>query len=213
MKIAEGFSVSVEDAATPQTWYEVENMTVKRAIYHYFKWHSTILNVADVRITTDDLPVQYFDSDRTSLYDAVDKFIRGGMVGETISDRQGIIWMEISPDATHLARTSLPTAMSLEKRDWRGDVNLTKRVSRDVSYVERGGIAYYGYGAGFSALLSCAPGNAPSYRGKTNQAEGLILTDQSQLNDLTGDIFAYLNSMYPEVPIRPRGYRTGNLPL
>ena len=59
MKMAEGFSISVEDNIDPETatsdpdipsgWVALLNMDIQRAIYHYMRWHSTALNCCDVR--------------------------------------------------------------------------------------------------------------------------------------------------------------------
>jgi len=43
MEITECYSVSVESKSVPTAWFELLNMTVKRALYHYYAWHSTVL--------------------------------------------------------------------------------------------------------------------------------------------------------------------------
>jgi hypothetical protein len=131
------------------------------------------------------------------LFDAIDNFLRTGLYGELISDRQGKLWAEIDVPAEHNFYNSGTTTMMLTNQDWVGEPDIEERQMNEVSYLEAGGIAYNGPVAGtFSALMSQAPGFTPSYRGKIDRLQGLILVDQAQLNDLTGDIFAYKNSKY-----------------
>lgn len=198
MRQADGFAISCESKETSTTWFEIDDMTVPKAIYHYLHWHSTVLKVADFQYTGDNRRHQYFDTDRESLFDAIDNFLRTGLYGEMISDRQGKLWAEIDVPAEHNFYNSTgTTTMMLTNQDWIGEPDIEERQMNEVSYLEAGGIAYDGPIAGtFSALMSQAPGITPAYRGKAEQLQGLILLDQAQLNDLTGDIFAYKNSKY-----------------
>src|SRR5581483_5030095 len=74
MKETDAFSVSVKSVPTPTVWYELMDLNSKRAIYHYLKWHTTVLSIADFGFIGDDYPIQYFDADRSSIFDAIDNF-------------------------------------------------------------------------------------------------------------------------------------------
>ena len=100
MKVSEGFSISVESKSNPSKWYELYDMDGRKAIWHYLKTHTTVLLLADMEWIGSDWKVQYFDSDRSSMYDAIDNFIRGTYVGEAVSDRQSKIWLEVQAEAT-----------------------------------------------------------------------------------------------------------------
>lgn len=203
MKLSEGFSVSCESKTSPTTWFEIKDLTVLRALYHYLRWHSTVLQVADFEYTGDDRSHQYFDTDRSSLYDAIYSFMFSALIGEVVCDRQGKIWAEISASATHLARTAFPVALDLQKSDWMGTPNIEDRQARETSFIEMGGVVY---ATGTStALLANAPGDAPAYRGRAESIEGLILTSQTQLNQLVGDVFAFKNSHYPSISLELKG--------
>lgn len=196
----EGFSVSCESKVTPATWFEIKDLSVPRAIYHYLRWHSTVLKVCDFQYTGPDYKVQYFDADRESLKDAIGKFIEMGLRGELVCDKQGKIWAEVSAGATPSSETTFPIALTMNKNDWMGEPQIDERLQKDISYLEYGGIAYSGITTGtFSALMAGAPGSAPSYAGKPDRQQGLILASQTQLNALTGNMFAYKNSRYPDI--------------
>jgi hypothetical protein len=203
MKLAEGFSISVESAVTASTWFQIDNMTTSKAIYHYLKTHSTVSCVTDLRYVADNRLVQYYDSDRTSLFDAIDGFLKTGMIGGLISDRQGTLWAEIHPPAIDNAFTAIPNVLTMEKRDWMETPSIGESRYKKVSFVELGGISYTGAATNtFMALLSNAPGTAPSYQGRTeNPYPGLILTSQNQLNWLTGNYLEYQNAQYPDVTV------------
>lgn len=206
MGLKEGFSVSCESKKSPATWFEIADLSVTRAMYHYLRWHSTVLKVCDFQYTGPDYKVQYFDSDRESLKDAIGKFVEMGLRGQIVSDKQGKIWVELSAGATNNPETDFPVALSMSKQDWMGEPQIDERLQKEISYLEYGGIAYSGVTTGtFAAMMSGAPGAAPSYVGKPEREQGLILVSQSQLNTLTGNMFAYKNSRFPDIEFNMAG--------
>lgn len=205
MKQAEGFSVSVEAKASPTTWFEIQDMGVLKALYHYIKWHSTVNLVADVQFPETDRKVQYFDADRTSLYDAIYSLMSVGLLGSAVADRQGKLWLEIEPKGLSNP-LSKPTAMSILKQDWLGSPSIRENRSQKTSFVELGGIAYSGTSTGtFSAHLSNAPSETPLYRGSHRDEKGLIITGQDQLNAISGNLLAMENSRFPEIEFEMNG--------
>jgi hypothetical protein len=204
MKNALSFSVSVESKLSPSTWYELYDMDCRRAIYHYLRWHSTALILADFQFLGDDYKIQYFDADRTSMFDAIDNLMRNTLLGKVVSDRQGKVWIEVDARAhcPYPVDFVYPPIMYLTKRDWMGEPSIEERRSDALSYYEAGGIAYSGVHTGtFSAILASAPGSTPSFRGRIEMPEGLALLGQDQLNQLVGNIFANENSPYPKITV------------
>jgi hypothetical protein len=217
MKLGEAFSVSVEsstdpveDAANPDKgvdpWFYLEDLTVKRAIYHYNRWHNTVNVCCDVKYPDTDYNIQYFDANRTSIYDALSRLMESTVFGSVISDRQGRIYCEINPEATDAAKSSIPLNMFIDNHDWIGQPEIVERSSDSISYLEGGGVAYAGPATGtFSAVLSAAPGSVPAYRGVLQKVSGLALTGQDHLNTLMGNVYASRNSRYPEVTLSMAG--------
>lgn len=202
MKQALGFSVSVNSVASPTKWYELLDMDVRRAIYHYLKWHTTVLSIADFEFKGTDYPIQYFDSDRESMFDAIDNLLRGTLVGQLTADRQNKLWAEVSAAAYSNPTGSFPSQYDITKRDWMKQPNIDERFTDDYSYIEMGGIQYSGVASGtFAPLIACAPGSAPSFRGKVEKTQGLALGSQTQLNQLVGNVFANRNSRYPAIQL------------
>lgn len=213
MKESSGFSVSVESKASPSKWYELLDMDCRRAIYHYLRWHTTALNIADFQFGGDDRKIQFFDADRESMYDAIDNLMRGTLWGKVVSDRQGKVWMEVNPEGYEVPTDNFTPVMTISKRDWMNEPSITERLSEEVAFIEMGGIAYSGTVTGtFSALLGSAPGNAPGFHGGQETIEGLALLGQDQLNHLVGNVLANKNSPFPTIE-QELGVNASNLDI
>jgi hypothetical protein len=167
MKQAEGFAISVEDALEPYKWFELYKMDVRRAIYHFLKWHSTVLSLADFRFVGTDSAIQYFDSDRTSLFDAADNLIRTALLGELVSDRQGALWAEVSVAATPNATGTFAPIMILDNQDWMNDLAIEEQVLEPVSQLVYGGIRYE-YPSGTNTTMVYNTTSADCYADRVN---------------------------------------------
>lgn len=206
MKTAIGFSISVESKYIPTTWFELRNMDCRKAIYHYLRWHTTALNIADFQFLGTDQNIQYFDADRTSIYDALDNFLRNTLLGKVVADRQGKVWMEVDAQAYSNPTGSFSPVMDITKRDWREEPQIDLEYSDIISYYEAGGIAYSGPFTGtFSPFIACAPGHSPSFRGKVEMPDGLAIQGQEQLKQLVGNVFANENSRLPRIDMDMAG--------
>jgi len=200
MKNLTGFSVSVESIQNPASWYELRDMDCRRAIYHYLKWHSTILSVTDFSFVGDDRKIQFYDVDRTSVFDAIDNLMKSALVGRLSSDRQGRLWADIDPKAYDNPTGTFVPVMGITNRDWKNEPTIDENIYDKTSYIELGGIAYSGAVTGtFTALLSGAPGLAPSNHGNVEKMQGLALLSQEQLNQLSGNLWANRNQPYPTI--------------
>jgi hypothetical protein len=204
MELCECFSVSVESKTAPTKWYELLNMTVKRALYHYLAWHSTVLRCCDFSANFDDRNIQYFDADRTSLFDAINSLMSGALVGSVVSDSLGKLWAERDYTVINNAASTLPIAATFSKGDWIGNPNIDKNEFESTSFIEMGGIAYEPLSNAFDAFLASAPGSAPGYRGRVERIQGLALTNQAELNTLVGNLYANQNADYPSVGLKLR---------
>jgi len=212
MKMAEGFSISVQDSADPSTatdnpdipsnWVAILDMDIKRAIYHYMRWHTTVLNCCDVIFKGTDRPLQYFDSDRTSIYDAINTLIKGAWIGNTSCDRQGAIYCERD---VYIEPSTFPTTFALNSKDWLDDINIEQARQEKTSFIELGGVAYTGASGTYTPLLSNAPGVSPGYRGKVVRQQGLALTSQAELNNIAGAMWRHHNLIYPNIDLKLAG--------
>lgn len=217
MKTQTGFAISTQSSADPSEsaasdddvpsgWVVVLDMDIQRAIYHYLKWHSTALKCNDLQYTANNYQIQYFDANRDSLYSGVQTLMEGALIASAICDRQGKLWlcqdMSSEADALSIAPPANKTVFVLDNTHWMNDPIIDERTRPDVSYIEMGGVAYYGPTSGtFSALLADAPGHTPQYGGDIQRIQGLALDTQETLNALVGNIFAFQNSRYPSITL------------
>lgn len=201
MKKSSGFSVSVKSVANPTKWYELLDMDSRRAIYHYLRWHTTAMLFNDFQYVGNDYRIQFFDSDRDSMFNAIDTYMSSAMIGQVVSDRQGKTWIEIQAMAySNPTGTFGSPVIDITNRDWIGSPSIDERLNPEVSYAEYGGVAYSGTTTGtFSAMIGAAPGNTPGYYGEIDNHEGLATQNQLQLNSLVGNVFANKNSPFPAI--------------
>ncbi len=202
MKELECFSVALNSSPNPAYWYEMLDMDVRRAIYHYLRWHTTVLDITDVEFRNfTDQKIQYFDADKMSLYDAVNGIAQSALIGQAVSDRQGKIWFEQEAGIIPNASGTVAQSMDLTRQDWIGEPYFSYQDHDNLSYVEMGGIAYSGVITGtMKALLAGAPGAyVPRYGGSEQNVSGLALVDQEQLNALAGDFLSWRGSRYSDM--------------
>ena len=203
MQKTSGFSISVKSVPEPSKWYELLDMDSRRALYHYLRWHTTAMRIADFQFVGDDYKIQFFDSDRESMYDAINNYMNNTLIGQTVADRQGKVWFETQAMAYQNPTGSFsPPVMDITNRDWMNKPTIEERLTNDVSYMEYGGVAYSGVGTGtFNAFIGSAPGNAPGFYGSIDNHQGMALLGQNQLNRLVGNVFANKNSPFPTTSI------------
>lgn len=206
MKDTESFSVSVESVSIPANWFEVADMNVEKAIYHYLRWHSTVLTLADVEFRGQDQLIQYFDADRESLYDAVNTLMDGALWGSVVSDRQGKLWSEVNFGATINATGSVTQmGMSLGSSDWRQTITIEERGESEVSWVEFGGVQWAGPGNDPIAIIGSSPGDAPGSRGRSERRHGFAVSSQAYMRQLVGNVRAWENARFPHVEVQLAG--------
>lgn len=223
MQDAEGFAVSITDCpmdmpdpltlflSDPGTyvspWAFVQFLDLRRAIYHYFKWHSTVMLCCDVSFNAADHFLTGVDFDRSSLYDAVNTLLSSAIIGRLVSDRQGKLWMEREPFADPYFYSFNP--LVINKQDWMETPNIEEQSTEQISYLEIGGVAYACVSGSAVPLLAAAPGTTPGYRGSVERIQGLALYNQDELNWIGGMLYNYRNVRYPNITIPLAGnYRS-----
>lgn len=222
MKLKEAYSLSVSDSCdTPIRWEVIQNLSFLKAVFHYLKWSTTVLETCDVQALgiTDKLTA-YFDLDRASMYDTLLTYVQQKMGGEVVSDMQGKIWIEKNPGAINNATGTLVEELTLTNYEWKDLIVVDEQNSQKLSQLEGGGYGYIGCTGVSTPLLSMAPGDVPGYFGKKDTMQGFQVADQSELNTLTGNLYAWRTAKYPNVELQLAGnYRNfdlapqGNIPL
>lgn len=210
MKLLEGLSVSMDNVASdPTGWQQVKNLTGKKALYYYLKWHTTILNCCDVHWMIDPDPeIPSWDSEISSVYDIVQKFADTYYLAEVVSDRQGAIWIEKHPKSIHSVTGTYNTVIDVDRQDWMGEIDITEQLSNPVSYLEMHGLGYAGIATGtVSDYLSAAPYiNKRNPIGQADFIQGYVVSSQEENNQIVGDVFAHRNAVFPSVNVKLAGW-------
>jgi len=202
------YSATLESVADAASWNEMNNMTVDMGVVGYLQWQSTLLEIADFHRTGDTQPVNYLDFGRGDLYEAYNGLYNSALLASVVTDRQGTMWAEKEASilATGTTRnTALGTGFSMSRQDWRSELAITRRPRTDLAYLELGGIAFAGPGVTTGVnvpYLAGAPGDVSDYWGTVERTTGLVLTNQTDLNNLVGLAWARANALFPEVTIR-----------
>lgn len=210
MKLLEGLSVSMDNVSgVPTDWQQVQYLNGKKALYYYLKWHTTVLSCCDVHWLIDPDPeIPSWDSEISSIYDIIQKFVDTYYLGEVVSDRQGGIWIEKHPKSIHAVTGTFNTVLDLDRQDWMGEIDITEQLNSPVSYLEMHGLSYAGIVTGtVGDYLSAAPYiNKRNPFGKPDFLQGYVVNDQVENNQIVGDVFAYENARFPAEDIKLAGW-------
>jgi len=198
----EMFTLEMYDTpGTPADWSEINNMTINKMLNHFFRWHTTLLQVADfVHITTGEGAYRdnWVQTSKGEISNIIGDFLKNRVMGAFSSDRQGSCFAEV--DYQMILTGSRPAAvMSFSNSDWVGDPNFTERIEQPVAGVLLGGQAYDPPTYTGTAFLSRAPGELQTYVGKSESVSGLSVTSQDNINDLAGLYYAKVNSRVAEI--------------
>lgn len=219
------YSVSLEAKnTTPTAWFEFRNeLTCGRGVHHFWKWHSTLLEICDVvGLNRDtDMLRPYVEIEDGNLYSMPDDLLRNkGIRHHVVCDQVGRI--HISPEIQLLTdneRSSLPIIQNIEYLDERDDFTIVREPQNRVVFVRTSGFSWDGSFVTTpsdecpeppcpnpSALCSSAPTDVPADDGPTiEDFDRQTLRDQDHCDQLAGRIFAARNNLYPEFRIKLHG--------
>ena len=217
MKLADSSSMEIDSVLVPTNWYQIPYLNGKKALYHYLRWHTTVLNCCDIRWIADDRPLRYVQGEISSMYDLVHKMLDKYILSEFVSDRQGLLWVENHPKSVNDKETHYAEVLTVDRQDWSGEITFDEIYPKKLSYLEAGGLAYGGITGSivndimltgsFTTVLSGAPGNnLRDYFGRAEVIQGYYINSQTENNVLVGDMFAHLNATFPAVNIDMSGW-------
>jgi len=212
------FSIELDSRPTISYWHEYPNwLTIGRACHHIWRWHSTLIHIANVYglvDNTDKRSSALFENG--NLYTMPDIMARQhGIRAHVVCNKKGDLWLtqdtQLLLDAD---RAGLDTVAVITKDDRSGDFGINRSPEPNTALVYGSGLYFLGTytvdsnteSDTYSLLMpdvepycSLAPGTVPTQRGeRVVQFEKQVLTSQVQLNELTGRVLAQANNLYPE---------------
>ena len=202
LKNKELYSVSLETSQDASDWTQLNNMTLNKIIFHYLRWHTTVLDVADwTPFLTEhaDYRDQFEDIPRGEILSGVSQ-VANRVFGRFTSDRRGRFYSET--DLNMLPTGTRPASIGeILETDWIGTEILQEKIDKPLSEILLGGVSFDPTNLTGSAFLSRAPGLHPGigYTGKGEVQDGLMLPTsdgQDAINELSGLYFAKTNNRF-----------------
>lgn len=216
------YSISLETVpGTPDKWYEFPSyLDPGLAVYHFLKWHTRVLESADViglRDNTDG--IAYTEMEDGNFYAMPDDYYANRSIRYHITcDKGGRL--HAVPEVqllTDTERDALDVAAAIEKIDTSGKIEIIYHPENTTAQVNLYGFAFNGTflpdgKPDATPLCAVAPGIVPDDDGPViTQINYQTLRDQTHANQMAGRFYAHMNNEYPEVRINFGGHYLGVL--
>ncbi|MBI9042931.1 MAG: PKD domain-containing protein [Anaerolineaceae bacterium] len=193
------YPVNLEHSSgAPEGWQQIQNLTVDKALWHILTWRTTATMCMDVVNLTGS-------TDKSNLLSTAGENVWGQLnelarkvVGRPLCDALGRLFIEIDTQFVPSGSRNAPTVMAITDTD-RVNVDIPRAPSQKRSAVNLGGL--YFDGSTETVYLSKAAGAVLSLYGRPESVENLVLSSQSQANQLAGDILAERNNLYPFIDV------------
>lgn len=184
---------------TPDAWTSFNNLTFDKCVYHFLYWRSTAIEVIDVYACNNTRIIGGMSASIGNLYDQLNDTGESRMLQYLCADKFGRLFPYIDPQVLSLAsRSSLVTVMSVTNDDVTEQVDLKRQITPPVSLLEVAGLAYNN-GDELKMYMSRAPGKLTYGRfGDNDQNDRLVVSSQSDANNLSGMLLAKKNNVYAE---------------
>lgn len=186
----ENYPIVIEYDDDADDWIETPGLTVDMAVRHYIAWHTTMSLIADVYQTGDTHTILAQDFLQGAIYSTLNTFLWDRLFARLLGDRFGRFFCEI--DVQMQTYGSVGTLWLLENTDWLDALAVRHYETDRCKAAECGGIIYAG-GDDIVPRLSRAPGTFDKYRGTLKSSNALAITDQDEVNDISGRLLQYRN--------------------
>jgi len=215
------FSVSLEAAQTVDTWWKYPSwLTPTRAVHHFFKWHSNLLEIADViGLNSNTDGIAYAEFQDGTLLGMPNSFLRDRSIrASLVCDIGGRVHLvedvQLRPDSE---RASLVTVQEITNADKSGEIVFVREQENRTPFVHTSG---FSFGGTFdadgkpeaTAICAIAPGDNPLEDGQSPISFGRqTFTSQTHANQIAGRVLNAENNVLPEIRINLSGNYLGTL--
>jgi hypothetical protein len=197
MKRIGGFPVGLERKTSgADGWTNMQTLTVRKFLWHMLHWRTTATAIMDCTLTTDTRQMVSIDNLQPNFWAQLLETANATILADPYVDRFGNFHCQVNqqlvPDAN---RGSFFTIMDLEKQDWEGTLEISRRVVSEYGRVELSGVKIVD-AEKIKSIFSLAPGHVPKRYGDVVPADNLLLSSQEQANSLAGLILGHSNRAY-----------------
>ncbi len=206
---------AVDPGITPSDWNHFRNeLTIARAVHHYFKWHSTLFEICDVFLpiaNTSKMVAQDFGEG--TLYNIADTFaLEHGIFAHLCCTKDGILHLAIDIQMLNdTDRALIDTVMEITEEDRKGevDIELFRSTEFRTHYATVTGVSGEGKPFGAQSLSSLY-----EVRGTHMVSfERCVIDNQAHALELCGRVFGLANLETIEIRIPMAGNYSGVMPL
>lgn len=196
--------------ASPDEWDEIARLDTPRMAWYIMNWHSTALLRANFLLPGGfDEALKRWATTAGDLWGQLEETAKARAQRFTC-DKRGILRMVGNvqiQDPTERTSTVITTIGA----DDISAYSFERKRAPDLYWVDGSGITIGQAKSLIAALFSIAPGDAPGQGSQRSVYGGLIVDDQTQLNQWTGCEYARLNS--PWLPLQLTLMHTGDIDL
>lgn len=196
-----GFPTGLEDVqVAPTAWTQFEDLTLRKGLWEFIFWRSTLPAILDVQLTDDATGISIFNASPGTLGAQIISEANNTIRAYPCCDRFGRLYvqkeMQLIPEDE---RGSIPIVQAVELQDLRRPFSLTRVVVNKVGQIDLTGMFYDG---DHQPLFSLSPGHVFNWLGANiERADQLALESQAQANELAGLFMGWRNIRYPDVPL------------
>ena len=169
----------------PNKWSEMQTLTIRTALWHYFAWRTTLPRFTDVRIPSDTRQMAQIPATRGSIWSQIQEIAWSTIFARPACDFLGRVYVEIEPQLIPMTeRNALPVIMEITRRDMADDPIIERETVAESSQITLTGAAY---AAGVQAAYGgVSPGNVMGPFGEGDEIGDLVMESQAQAIALAG---------------------------
>ncbi len=198
---------SADPSAEPDAWAWGEDLDVFRGLVYLLRFHSTIMDIADVHLYRDTTLTKAVDYPQDNLWNMLTQFAKGKRLLRTGVTRTGGVYVTRDPNLTPVAsRSAYTTVFTMVQGDWREQVTAPQKPYPETSFICISGLTYDGDPSHEpNPVFGMSPGRPPKDYGSEREIQYLKLVDQTEANTLAGLLLGTDNLPYGEIVIPLRG--------
>jgi hypothetical protein len=183
-------------SSAPTSWLYAQSLTVDVALWHLLYWRSTVMSIMDVGLTGDARTASALTANSDGFWEQIVE-ISGKILASPAVNRLGKLYIEIDPQLVPVAdRSGIPVVMDITKVDW-SSVAIERVTRTAINRMETSAVS-----SGGLPLFSRSVGKIVTRFGRGGSAkDNLLVSDQTELNTLTGLLFAKEVNQFPNVDI------------
>ena len=177
-----------------QNWIQMSLLTVDKALWNLVMWRTTMSNCVDVFLSGDSRAALELAAPSGSLWEQMKVVAYNSILASPCCDRYGRLFVEtesvLLPPG---GRAGIPLVGSLTSDDFES-LDVERVITTPTSQVVLSGVSVNGKVG--KAYFSLSRGHIPMHYGQPKKVERLLLSNQSQANQLAGLVLEKDNVPY-----------------